>query len=418
MPGPSTFLDLLVAQIWRRIDTRALLVTAFCIVVWRLALQIPVLDLSSGFLLFRIQGLTASAGFIPAIGSPSIPFESYSIGRLGIGPYVAALIMTNLAALVSRRIAGLLRAPIQREQLLRWTRGLALLLALAQAYMWTGLMETDGVLPEGMGWPARLFVCLELAGGTALLILLADLMDDAGLGFGNGAYIFYALGPIGDEVHRLADYVPTIQAGQPVFRPFAVWVALSLGATVVAVAALLAVRRLRGTTRKDSKRNPDLDLPFLAGGVVRPTQIAIVLLSVPALITNYYVATYSGFSSFIFDWSAYGPDIWLTAAYLLSFALLLVLLAMFVVARDGVIAGAPPHARAHLKRLGALSGLLLVALLIAVPIADHYLGRANFVPSLPLSGVDLVIAVTFILITVRMIEGRGEHVARWHPLLP
>ena len=167
--------------------------TALCLVAWRLLGQIPISDVTSAFITTRLDNLSG-VGLFPAIGPNSNPLASYSVGEIGIAPYIEALIVMSLLTLISGRVRDMARNAEGRVTLTRWARALALLLTLGQAYGLTVLYQNT--IPPVFGpldWFTRLAVCLELAGGTALMILLADAMDEFGLGFGNGALIFYVL---------------------------------------------------------------------------------------------------------------------------------------------------------------------------------------------------------------------------------
>src|SRR4029077_19526431 len=136
-------------RLWSRIDGRALLVTAVCIVVWRLLDQIPLIDVTRLFIDRRLE-LYGQPGFFAAIGPNSLAFNSYSVGVEGIGPYINAVIIINLPAIISSRVRGLVRHAESRIRLQKWTRALALLLALGQAYGWTVLGQSVGALPGAM----------------------------------------------------------------------------------------------------------------------------------------------------------------------------------------------------------------------------------------------------------------------------
>jgi preprotein translocase subunit SecY len=386
-------------RLWRRIDPGALAVTAGCLVLWRLLNQIPVTDLTHGLVMYRLQGLNPS-GFLGLIGAASVPLGGYSIGAIGIGPYVEALIIFSLARAVSARLRAM--------RLERWTRAIGLLLCLGQSYGWTLLMQSTGTLNAGIDWSARLAVCLELTAGTALMILLADVLDERGLGFGNGAVIFYALGPLATEVHRLADYLPTLQI-EGFYRPVVVWAVFTVGVTVATVGLLLASRLVPPPPETKSRRKPaPTQLRFLMSGVLRPPVFTFAVMVVPTTVANYYARTNpAAVQWFTANWSPYGSSVWLDVAYLLLEAVLIVFFAYFVVAYDWTPVQVPAHLRDNAIRLGVLGGLCLAALVVAAPVANHLLAEqaGYFGKTIPMSGADVVLVVAVILTTVRIIEG-------------
>ncbi|HKB17826.1 MAG TPA: hypothetical protein VKF28_02240 [Candidatus Dormibacteraeota bacterium] len=384
-----------VARLWSLVDKRALLVTAVCLVVWRLLEQIPVSDVTQAFITTRLYNLSNGPGFFLAIGPNSLPFASLSLAAEGIGPYIDAWILMNIAVAVSVRLGDLLGQPAGRKTVLRWTRFIALVLALGQAYGFTVLYQFSSPPAFGaLDWSARLAVCLALTGGTAMMILLADALDDFGLGFGYGAVILYALASLGSEVHRIAAYFASAPSVEALYKPMAVWTAFTLGTTVAGVAVLLAVRRIEGT-----------ELRVLMSGVLRPPEVAVAVVILPTLMANSYYASFPNLAQWISEsWQPYGPKPWLDVGYVLLHGGLVVLFAVFFVFVDGRVAPFPPHLRAHVTRLAVIGGLFLAFAVIAVPVANHFLTRAAG-QSISISGADVLLVVAVILVAVRSIEG-------------
>ena len=371
------------------------MVTALCLVVWRLLDQIPVSDVTSNFITTRLSTLTNAPGFFVAIGPNSLVFASWSLGFEGIGPYVEALVLMSVLTVFSARLRDIAGDPDRRASIARWTRALAMGLALSQAYAFT-LLYQNGFPPVfgPLDWSARLAICLALAGGTALMILLADALDEFGLGFGYGAVIFYALGSLGLEVHRIADYFASAPSVEALFRPVAVWTAFTVGLTVATVAVLLAVRRVATT-----------ELRLLWSGVLRPVQFAGALLSVPLLAANYYYARYPAEVQWIYaNWRSYGTNLSPNVGYLLIYAGLLVGFALFVVAIDDRLMPVPSPLRPAVIRLAVLGGVFLALAVIAIPVADRLLTRAAGL-AIPISGADVLLVVAVVLFAVRAIEG-------------
>ena len=371
------------------------MVTALCLVVWRLLDQIPVSDVTSNFITTRLSTLTNAPGFFVAIGPNSLVFASWSLGFEGIGPYVEALVLMSVLTVFSARLRDIAGDPDRRASIARWTRALAMGLALSQAYAFT-LLYQNGFPPVfgPLDWSARLAICLALAGGTALMILLADALDEFGLGFGYGAVIFYALGSLGLEVHRIADYFASAPSLEALFRPVAVWTAFTVGLTVATVAVLLAVRRVATT-----------ELRLLWSGVLRPVQFAGALLSVPLLAANYYYARYPAEVQWIYaNWRSFGSNLSPNVGYLLIYAGLLVGFALFVAAIDDRLMPVPSPLGPAVIRLAVLGGVFLALAVIAIPVADRLLTRAAGL-AIPISGADVLLVVAVVLFAVRAIEG-------------
>lgn len=381
-----------MARLWWLVDKRALVVTVLCLAAWRLLGQIPLSDVSHAFIATRLQSLSGP-GFFAAIGPGSIPFRSYSVIAMGIGPYVSALLVMNLLMAISETIRGVAADPGGRLRLTRWTRGLALLLAMGQAYGYTVLFQNT--TPAALGaldWSARLALCLELTGGTAILILLADVLDEYGLGFGYGALILYAIASVGTEVHRFAGYIASAPSVEALYLPLVVWAAFTIGITAASVGILLAVRR-----------GGAFEVSVLRSGVLRPPLLAFALMSLPTLVANYASPASSSMQWFRNNWSPYGASPLLDATYLLVVGILIVLFAVFLAALDNWLAPVPSDLTSHLARLAAIGGAFLAVTVVAAPEIEYLLTRSSTV--IPVSGFDVVLVVAMILLVVRAIEG-------------
>src|SRR5258708_1878001 len=150
-----------VARLWSLVDKRALLVTAVCLVVWRLLEQIPVSDVTQAFITTRLYNLSNGPGFFLAIGPNSLPFASLSLAAEGFGPYTSAWTWRNIAVAVSVRLGDLPGQPAGRRPVWRWTRCIALVRALGQACGFPVLYQSTSPPAFGaLDWSARLAVCL------------------------------------------------------------------------------------------------------------------------------------------------------------------------------------------------------------------------------------------------------------------
>jgi len=185
-----------VAISWRLLDRRRLLVTGLCLVAWRALDQIAITG-PRGQSIQLFQGIGGG-----------VPFARYSLGSVGIGPYIFGLVVLSLLPAISGRVWAMQKTAEGRSSLRRWTIALAVLLAFAQAYSITELIQNTrvGMWFAPLDWLTRLVMCLELVGGTVIVILLADVIDEFGLGFGYAAFLFFALRPVALQIHRLGDY--------------------------------------------------------------------------------------------------------------------------------------------------------------------------------------------------------------------
>jgi preprotein translocase subunit SecY len=77
---------------------------------------------------------------------------------------------------------------------------------------------------------------------------------------------------------------------------------------------------------------------------------------------------------------------------------------MFVAAIDERIGPVPSRLRVHVARLSLIGGIFLALGVVAVPAANHWLTQAAG-QLIPVSGAQVLLVVSLILITIRAIEG-------------
>ena len=351
----------------------------------------------------RLQALEPST-FLHAIGN-AVPFASYSIVALGLQPYVMALIVMTLIRVVSKSVQAIGKRPEGMLRLRRWARALTILLAMGQAYGWTALYEFGNVLPT-MDWSARLVIILELTGGTMVLVFLGDVLDELGLGFGNGAILIYALSAVAGEVHRLAAIAATSPSLEALYRPFGIWTIFSIGLVAGSVAVLLAVRRVPPVeTEKPSQAKP-VELRILLSGVLRPPLFANATLFVPVIFSNYLAQTNPGAVEWVnAHMTAFGPNPWTDVAYAILNVCLVVGFTYFVVGCD--FSDAPRELVAHINRLTFIGGSFLAIAVVVLPILEWYASSAAG-RGIGLSGFDAVLVVAMIVFIVRSLEQSRE----------
>jgi preprotein translocase subunit SecY len=250
-----------LAQLLSIVGWRRLAITALCLVVWRVLEQISMSSLSPVVIKLRLFGLDTPPTLIHSIGNAT-PLSGYSISALGLQPYVNALIVITLVRAVSKSVQAIAKSPDGMHRLRRWTRALTILFAMGQAYGLTVLYQQGDVFPPfpPMDWFARLVLILELTGGTMVLVLLGHVLDEFGLGFGNGAILIYALSSVADEVHRLAAMANPYSSNDALYRPHGVWIMFSIGVVAASVAVLLTLRRLPPAGSKKSHKEKPVEL--------------------------------------------------------------------------------------------------------------------------------------------------------------
>ena len=366
-----------------------------CLVIWRALEQIPVAGLNPS-LINQLLQTTDTTNLIHAIGG-GIPLARYSTVALGIGPYINAWMLMSLAPLFSVRLREMRDSPDGRQSLQLWTRALTVVLAAFQAYSWTLLMQSPTTPPQldAMDWFSRLVIVLQLTGGTIVMVLLADTLNEFGLGYGYGAILLYALNPLPLEVQRLAHLFASTPSVQALYLPFAIWVACSLGVVVATVAVLQAVVRV-AVSKGEKLRGPKrVDLTLVMSGVLRPPEFAAGVLFMPVAVANIYS------NPGLLRWSygvmtPYGPNPWTDLAFLVVDASLLIAFAYFVVAVDFVGGTIPRSLVPHIFLVTFIGGSFLALTVVLMPVLAHYATQATGT-LIPLSGFQALLVTTAIL---------------------
>jgi preprotein translocase subunit SecY len=387
---------------WKR-----LAITGLCLVMWRALEQIPVAQLNPKFM-NQLYLFTNTSTFLHAIGS-AIPFDRYSIVVMGIGPYINALIIISILPVVSQRMRTMRESPDGRHRLKRWTRALAIVLAFGQSYGWTVLMQMPTFPPqlEPMDWFSQLTIMLELTGGTMILVLLGDTLDEFGLGFGNGAVLIYALSPVAGEVHKLAQTFASVPSVQALYGPFAIWVGFSIAVVVATVMVLRAVRRVQAVeTRKATAPKP-FELNLLMSGVLRPPAFANVVMALPLIVASYYAGNLGVARLTYYVMTPYGPNPWINLAYLAVYASLVIAFAYFVVVVDFGRGALPRSLVVYIYRLAFIGGVFLAATVVFVPVLDHLATHAAG-RLIPLNGFNSVLIVAMLVAIVGAVERSGK----------
>jgi preprotein translocase subunit SecY len=374
-------------------------VTGLCLAAWRALEQIPVAGPAPSTMFYRLQSLDTST-FLHAIGS-GIPLASYSIVVMGLQPYINALIVMTILEAISKRVQAMSRTPTGKHAIRQWGRVFTLLLAAGQAYGFTVLWQVDSSLPA-MDWFARVLIVIQLTTGTMVLVLLGDVLDEFGLGFGSGAILIYALGPLATQVHRLAAIIAPYSSIEALYRPLGLWLVFSIGVAAATVAALLAVRRIPPVETKKSNKAAPAELRILLSGVLRPPIFANGVLFLPAIAANYLAAAHPQGVLWVEEHlTSYGPNPWTDAGYAALNASLVVAFAYFVVVLD--FGAGPRELAAHIHRLAFAGGIFLATMVVVVPIVEwHATGATGKV--IGMSGFDIVLVVAMIAVIVDRLE--------------
>ncbi len=195
-----------LANIWRVHDLRnKLLFVVAMVAVYRLGVFIRVPGVDP----IAIEQLRESAGQQGALGFLNLfsggAFESFSIFALGIMPYITASIIMQVLGVVIPKLEELQsEGAVGQRKITQYTRYVTIGLATLQA---TGLVFIFGtgrgtaffsaasaaptvpLLPDGV-WPRGYLIIPTLVAGTAVLMWMAELISQRGIGNGMSMIIF------------------------------------------------------------------------------------------------------------------------------------------------------------------------------------------------------------------------------------
>lgn len=381
-----------MAELWRLIGWRRVAVTGACLIVWRLLLFVPVWQANGRLLELRLNQ-QIHPGAMASLAN-DLPLEPYSIGLLGLGPYINAVIVVLLIRVISRYVRDMAGTPGGRDAIHRWTRVLTALFAGAQAYGWTVLMQSANVLPSNLAGGPRLVLMIELAAGTIAILFLADVIDDFGAGYGYGAILLYALQPVGLEVHRLAGRIAANPSIEALYLPLGLWIGFSVLIAAMSVAAVLGIRRITPPEAGHGTAARTVSISFLVAGVLRPPAYAGALMALPFIVAQNYMASNPiGARSVEAAWTPLGANVWMDALYVAVNCTLIIGGVYFVAATDW--ATAPAFVRRRVYTLALIAGGFLALTVAILPVLEEAASRAAGT-ELPLSGFDAILVTAVI----------------------
>jgi preprotein translocase subunit SecY len=195
-----------LANIFKVHDLRnKLLFVVLMVAVYRLgvAIRVPGVDP------IAIEQLRESAGQQGALGFLNLfsggAFESFSIFALGIMPYITASIIMQVLGVVIPKLEELQQeGAVGQRKITQYTRyvtiGLATLQATGLVFIFgtgrgtaffsaAGAAPTVPLLPDGI-WPRGYLIIPTLVAGTAVLMWMAELISQRGIGNGMSMIIF------------------------------------------------------------------------------------------------------------------------------------------------------------------------------------------------------------------------------------
>ena len=181
---------------------RRILFTLAMIVVVRLGVQIPLPGIDVMELQKVIEASANASG--PGAGLATVltifsggGLQQCGIFALGIMPYISASIMTQLLSAVVPQWAKMVREEGGRQKMTKWTRAIAIVIALVQGWFLVGTLEhPERLQAVGLNIPAdcqlvidpgiqfALMTVLIMVAGTMFLMWIGDQITERGVGNG------------------------------------------------------------------------------------------------------------------------------------------------------------------------------------------------------------------------------------------
>lgn len=214
-------------------------------------------------------------------------FAALSIVMLGVGPYITASIIMQLATVIFPKVKHMYQEEGEagRMQFVTWSRLLTVPLSILQGVAFLSLLESQGILVGLSSFEFAVNVFL-VAAGSMLLMWIGELITEFGIGNGVSFIIF-------------AGIVASVPAGfaQALFTATAANIPAYLGFIALAIAVIYAVvvvseaersipiayARASSTAIGRGQASTYLPIRLLQAGVI-PIIFALSLLLLPQML--------------------------------------------------------------------------------------------------------------------------------------
>jgi preprotein translocase subunit SecY len=405
-----------------------ILFTLVVVAVYRVGTHIPVpyVDFNQIKALEHQSKNSGVVGFLDLFSGGAI--TNVAVFFLGIMPYItASIIMQLLGVVIPKLEQWQQEGQVGQKKITQWTRYLTVGLALVQATGWvfslhqgsSGLLGFVGFqgkdMIPGFNAPRAALIVLTWTAGTAMVMWLAELITQRGIGNGMSILIFASV------VSRLPAQGSALFSEGSKFQ-FAVIIAIGIAMIVGIVFVESGQRRIpvQFAKRVVGRRmyggqSTYIPLKVNQSGVI-PVIFASSVLAFPALIAG--ATPWTGVQKFIND-NLIQRQSWF---YISFYTLLIIFFAYFYTAiafnpaqqadiirkQGGFIPGirpGPPTERYLAKVLNRINlpGSLFLAFIAALPILVFALWN---IKQFPFGGTALLIIVGVALETMKQIDSQ------------
>jgi preprotein translocase subunit SecY len=275
-----------IRQLWQSPDLRRqILITLWLLLMYRVVAHITV----PGTDPFALQQFLDSRSGVGAVGVFAAltggAIDNFSVVMLGLSPYINASIIVQLCTVIFPKLEAISKEGAQgQQQLNRYTRYLAVPLAIVQSYGFLILLGQGGVQLVDLSFPGVLAPMLFVATGSIFLMWLGELITEKGIGNGISLIIFTGI------VSGIPSIVSSMFiAGEGKIAAFYLFGIVSL-AMLVAVVLFTDAHRLIPITyaSQGAGRGVQGSIPIrLNQAGMIPIIFAISLITMPAIVAQF-----------------------------------------------------------------------------------------------------------------------------------
>ncbi len=393
---------------------KRLLFTLAIIAVYRLGSYIVVPGINVEALNRFFEAKQGSIfGFIDLFAGGAL--SQFAIFALGIMPYITASIIMNLLTVVIPKLEELAKeGEAGQKKINQWTRYMTVGLAVIQSIALVTTFRSFGVITE-LDFVSIFLIVITLVAGTTLIMWLAELVTEFGIG--NGMSILITISIISRLPIGIAQ---TIQVASPLAITFVILIVIAVTAAITATE--LGQRKIpvqyakRVVGRKVyGGQSTYIPLKINQAGVI-PIIFASSVMLFPSIIAQFFPdsKTVSSLLNYM------SPTSWV---YMLIYAMLIIMFTYFYTAvtfnpidvaenvqkYGGFIPGVRPgrptaqYLDNILTRL-TLPGSVFIALVAILP--TIVIGTMNVPFFQQFGGISILITVAVVLETMRQLESQ------------
>lgn len=283
-----------IIQIWRLADLRKkILMVLLLLAVTRVLAAVPIPGVNIGALRQFFSG-NQLFGLLDIFSGGGL--SNFSIGMLGVGPYITASIIIQLLAIIIPSLGELQKEGEQgRAKVNQYTRYLTVPLAALQGFGTITLFSRGGAggvnILQSLTPPEWLIILLSITAGTMILMWLGELITEYGIGNGISLIIFAGI---------VAQLPGNVARGARIFDPsqlptvigfILIGLVVILGVVIMTEATrnipISYAKRVRGNKLYGGV-STHLPIRVNTAGVI-PIIFAISILLFPGVVANFLV---------------------------------------------------------------------------------------------------------------------------------